>query len=109
MKGRFLFVLLFLLMRRERAIPREIPPRPPPMMAMWKGLVGGEGMVFFFVFCSFLFFFSFWIFYWERLGWLGRLFADRERQRVRGIFIGWMDDDDDDDIDDYGRWTFLLA
>lgn len=53
MKGRFLFVFFF--MRRERAIPKEIPPRPPPMMAMWKGLVGGEDMVFFFsfLFCSF--------------------------------------------------------
>lgn len=87
MKGRFLFVLLFLLMRRERAIPREIPPRPPPMMAMWKGLVGGEDMVSFF-FCSDFLFCSFiWgIIYWERLGWLGRLWQiERERQRVRGI------------------------
>lgn len=84
MKGRFLFVLLFLLMRRERAIPREIPPRPPPTMAMWKGLVGGEDMVIFFSCSGFLFFF--WIIYWERLGWLGRLWQiERERQRVRGI------------------------
>lgn len=43
---------MLFFMRRERAIPREIPPRPPPMMAMWKGLVGGEDIVFFF--CSFI-------------------------------------------------------
>lgn len=58
MKGRLLFVLFF--MRRERAIPREIPPRPPPMMAMWKGLVGGEDMVFF----CFLFLMFFFVLLW---------------------------------------------
>lgn len=57
MKGRLLFVLFF--MRRERAIPKEIPPRPPPMMAMWKGLVGGEDMVIFFSCSDFLFLFFF--------------------------------------------------